>query len=144
VLAALAPNQLLFGLALVLVGASSLTMMNTANAYVQTTTHPAVRGRVMALYLAVFAGGTPIGAPIVGAVANTLGPRWALGIGAASGIIAAGLAVAWLVSRRGMRVGRIPDSRFGLRLRFTHDETADRELATQEIAIVQSTAQRTS
>jgi MFS family permease len=144
VLAAVAPSQLLFGLALVLVGASSLTMMNTANAYVQTTTDPAVRGRVMALYLAGFAGGTPIGAPIVGAVANTLGPRWALGIGAASGIIAAGLAVAWLVSRRGMRVGRIPDSRFGLRLRFTHDETADRELATQEIALVQSTAQRTS
>jgi MFS family permease len=144
VLAALAPSQLLFGLALVLVGASSLTMMNTANAYVQTTTDPAVRGRVMALYLALFAGGTPIGAPIVGAVANTLGPRWALGIGAASGLVAAALAVAWLVSRRGMRVGRIPDSRFGLRLRFTHDEEADRELATQEIAIVRSTAQRTS
>lgn len=144
VFAALAPSQVVFGIALVLVGASSLTMMNTANAYVQTTTDPAVRGRVMALYLALFAGGTPIGAPIVGAVANAFGPRWALGIGAASGIVAAGLAVAWLVSRQGMRVGRIPDSRFGLRLRFTRDEAADRELATQEIAIVQSTAQRTS
>lgn len=80
----------------------------------------------------------------MGVVANTLGPRWALGIGAASGLLAAIVATAWLVSRRGMRVGRIPDTRFGLRLRFTRDEAADRELATQEIAIVQSTAQRTS
>lgn len=142
--AAFSVNQLMFGAVLVVVGVTSLTMMNTANAYVQTTTDPSVRGRVMALYLALFAGGTPIGAPIVGAVANTLGPRWALGIGAASGIVAAVAALAWLISRRGMRVGRVPDTRFGLRLRFTHDEAADRELATQEIAIVQSTAQRTS
>jgi len=142
--AAFSVSQVMFGAVLVVVGITSLTMMNTANAYVQTTTDPAVRGRVMALYLALFAGGTPLGAPIVGAVANTLGPRWALGIGAASGVLAALAAAVWLIVRRGMRVGRVPDTRFGLRLRFSRDEAADRELATQEIAIVQSTAQRTS
>jgi MFS family permease len=118
-------------------------MMTTANAYVQTTTEPAMRGRVMALYMAIFAGGTPIGAPLVGLVANVFGPRWALGIGALSGVISAAVAVLWLVSRKGMRVGRA-DSRFGLKLRFDGNDDHDRELATQEIAILTATAERTS
>jgi MFS family permease len=129
---------------LLLVGATSLTMMNTANAYVQTTTPPVLRGRVMALYMAIFAGGTPIGAPIVGLVANSFGPRWALGIGALSGLVAAAIAVTWLVVSKGMRLGLSPASRFGLRLRFDGIPADDRELATQEIAIVQGTAERTS
>jgi MFS family permease len=48
-----------------------------------------MRGRVMALRLAVLLGSTPIGAPIVGWVADTAGPRWALGVAAVSGIAAA-------------------------------------------------------
>jgi MFS family permease len=48
-----------------------------------------MRGRVMALRLAVVLGGTPIGAPIVGWVADTAGPRWALAVGAAAGLAAA-------------------------------------------------------
>lgn len=143
-LAALSPTIWLFAIAGVLLGVAAITMMNTANAYVQTTTDPLVRGRVMAIYLALFAGGTPIGAPIVGFVANLAGPRWAVGIGAASGFVAALAAVAWLVVRRGMRVGRVPETRFGWRLSFNGDSAADRDLATQEIAIVQSTAERTS
>ena len=93
---------------------------------------------------AIFAGGTPVGAPIVGAVANALGPRWALGIATLSGLAAAGIAVVWLVSSRGMRLGRAPHARFGLRLRFEHNLAHDRALATQEIAIVEGTAKRTS
>jgi len=137
--AALSFDSISFAVALVIVGATSLTMMNTANAYVQTTTEPSIRGRVMALYLALFAGGTPLGAPIVGWVANVLGPRWALGIGALSGLAAAAVAIIWLVASRGMRVGRTA-SRFGLELRFSDP----RDLATQEIAIVESTAKRVS
>ena len=79
--AALMPNPLTFGLALVLVGFSGLTVMTTANGYVQTTTAPAMRGRVMGLYIAVFMGGTPIGAPLAGWVADAFGPRWSLGSG---------------------------------------------------------------
>lgn len=143
ILAALSTSIVMFALAGVLVGGASITMMNTANAYVQTTTDPIVRGRVMALYLALFAGGTPIGAPIVGWVANAFGPRWALVIGAASGIVAAIVAISWLVVRRGMRLGRA-DTWIGLRLTFSGDAQADRDLATQEIAIVESTARRAS
>jgi MFS family permease len=143
-LAALTPNLWLFAVVLVLVGVASLTMMNTANAYVQTSTPPIYRGRVMALYMAIFAGGTPIGAPIVGWVANAFGPRWALGIGALSGIAALLVAVTWLVVSKGMRLGLSPASRFGLRLRFDGIPSDDRELATQEIAIVQGTTERTS
>src|SRR5665647_2769906 len=82
-------------------------------------------------------------APIVGLVANHLGPRWAMGIGASSGIVAAAIAAVWLITRRGMRVGRT-DSRFGLKLHFVGNDAQDRELATQEIAIVAATTSRTS
>ncbi len=141
---AFSPNLWVFAALLLVVGAAGLTTMNTANAYVQTTTDPAVRGRVMALYLALFAGGTPLGAPVVGWVANALGPRWAVGIAAASGLLAAGIAIVWLIVSRGMRVGRHPEHRFGFQLRFTRDPLADRELATQDIAIVETTQRRTS
>jgi MFS family permease len=47
----------------------------------------------MALRLGVALGGTPVGAPIVGWVADHLGPRWALGVGAASGFAAAIVAI---------------------------------------------------
>jgi len=56
--------------------------MTTANSLVQLTTDPGMRGRVMALYMAVFMGGTPIGAPIIGGIGDTLGPRWTILIGA--------------------------------------------------------------
>jgi len=92
-LAALAPNYWLFGAALVVIGVPALLFFNTTNSLMQLTTEPAMRGRVMALRLAVALGGTPIGAPIVGWVADSFGPRWALGIGAASGFAAALVAV---------------------------------------------------
>ena len=88
-LAALMPSYWLFGAALVVVGASAQTFTTTANGAVQLATEPAMRGRVMAIFLAVALGGTPIGAPIVGWVADKLGPRWALSIGAAAGFAAA-------------------------------------------------------
>ena len=54
----------------------------------QLSTEPAMRGRVMAIYMAIFAGGTPLGAPIVGWVADKFGPRWGLGVGSAAGVVA--------------------------------------------------------
>lgn len=136
--AALAPHPVVFAIALAVVGVSSLTFMTTANSYVQTTTDPQMRGRVMAMYMAIFAGGTPLGAPLVGWIANELGPRWATGLGTASGLAAAVVAITWLVVSRGLRVRRVPDSRWRLRLTTAQE----RELATQEIAIVESTARR--
>jgi MFS family permease len=88
-LAAVMPDYWLFGLALVVVGVAAQTFTTTANSTVQLSTDPAMRGRVMAILLAIALGGTPLGAPIVGWVADMFGPRWALGVGAASGIAAA-------------------------------------------------------
>ncbi|MDR3516496.1 MAG: MFS transporter [Azospirillaceae bacterium] len=89
ILAALAPNYWVFAIALVVIGVATLTFANTTNSLMQLSTEPAMRGRVMALRVAIALGATPVGAPIVGWVANHFGPRWALGIGAASGFAAA-------------------------------------------------------
>jgi predicted MFS family arabinose efflux permease len=70
-----------------------LTFTNATNSLMQLTTEPSMRGRVMALRVAIALGGTPIGAPLVGWVADHLGPRWALGVGATSGIAAAMVAL---------------------------------------------------
>jgi MFS family permease len=86
---AIAPGYWWFAGALVVVGVAALILTNNTNSMMQLSTEPAMRGRVMALRLAVALGTTPIGAPIVGWVANHFGPRWALGIGAASGFAAA-------------------------------------------------------
>lgn len=140
--AALMPNPLTFGVVLVLVGFSGLTAMATANGYVQTTTAPAMRGRVMGLYLAVFLGGTPIGAPLTGWVADAFGPRWSLGIGAASGLIAAGVAAVYWVRTREVRLRWNRAGRWPLALRYGRGSAADRELATTEIALVEASTQR--
>ncbi|MFI7496400.1 MFS transporter [Kocuria sp. M4R2S49] len=84
--AATAPSLPLFALWLVPCGLSSLTIMTTANAYVQSTTSPVMRGRVMSLYMAIFMGGTPIGAPVVGWITDALGARWGMGVGVAAGL----------------------------------------------------------
>ncbi len=65
-----------------------------------------MRGRVMALRLGIALGGTPIGAPIVGWVADHLGPRWALGVGAASGFAAALVALGMLARANAARQAR--------------------------------------
>ncbi|MGR3907400.1 MFS transporter [Burkholderia sp. SR8] len=99
-LGAVAPGYWLFAAALVLTGIAAMTFTTSTNALMQLSTEPAMRGRVMALRLAVAFGGTPIGAPVAGWVANHLGPRWALGVGAASGFAAALVAVCFLVRMR--------------------------------------------
>ena len=99
VLAAFSPAYWIFALALIPLGIAALTIIATANAYMQTSVDPHVRGRVMALYLMVFMGGTPVGAPIIGWVADVLGPRWSLlGGGLMTG--AGTLAVTLLLARR--------------------------------------------
>ncbi|RKH90021.1 MFS transporter [Corallococcus sp. AB045] len=88
-LAALMPVYALFGVTLVIIGVSAQTFTTTANSLVQLSTEPSMRGRVLAILLAIALGGTPLGAPIVGWVADTFGPRQALGVGAAAGFVAA-------------------------------------------------------
>ncbi|MEE6281427.1 MFS transporter [Georgenia sunbinii] len=92
---ALMPTYELYALMTIPVGLSSLTMMTAANATVQMSTDPAMRGRVMSLYMMVFLGTTPIGAPIVGWVAETYNARWSVGIGAIAAILVSLLAALW-------------------------------------------------
>lgn len=78
---ALMPSYLTFVALTPLVGITALTTITAANATMQLTVPPEIRGRVMALYLMVFMGGTPLGAPIVGWVGEAMGARWSLVIG---------------------------------------------------------------
>lgn len=106
VVAALMPGPVLFAIVLFFVGLAALTFMTASNSMMQLTTERAMRGRVLALRIAVVMGGTPVGAPLVGWVADRFGARWALGVGAMSGIVAAGVAVMYLVKHRQLRLRR--------------------------------------
>lgn len=88
-LAALMPGYWLFGMALIVVGVAAQTFTTTINSWVQLSTEPAMRGRVLAILLAIVLGCTPMGAPLVGWVADTFGARWAMGVAALSGLAAA-------------------------------------------------------
>jgi MFS family permease len=106
--AALAPSYWMFAAALVLIGLAALTFTNTTNSLMQLSTEPAMRGRVMALRIGVTLGGTPIGAPLVGWVADHFGPRWSLGVGALSGFAAALVAGYAMTSGLGKRSASSP------------------------------------
>src|SRR5674476_494265 len=87
--AALAPSYIWFAILLIPVGLTALTVLTTANSMVQLSVDPAMRGRVMALYMAVMMGGTPVGSPLIGWIGSAWGPRWTILVGS----IATGLAV---------------------------------------------------
>lgn len=87
--AAFATSYWSFAMALVVIGVATLTLTNATNSLMQLSTEPAMRGRVMALRVSIALGGTPLGAPIIGWVATHAGPRWALGVAAASAFAAA-------------------------------------------------------
>jgi MFS family permease len=111
------PTYPLYALTLVFVGFATVTVLTTANGYVQTTTDPALRGRVLALYMAVIMGSTPVGAPIAGWVADAFGPRAAIVLGAVAGLLACAVGVVWLLVSG--RIHRDTAHRF----RVTIDET---------------------
>jgi MFS family permease len=134
-IASVMPTYVSFAVSLILVGFTAITLMTTANGVVQTRTPPEMRGRVMALYLAIFMGGTPLGAPIVGFVANELGPRWALGVGAAAGVLAALVGLIYLVRERELRVHYDR----GFSLSWAGD---DRDRAREKLAAVESEVPR--
>ena len=78
--AAIAPRMALFLALLVAMGFLNLAFQSLANASVQLAVDPELRGRVMGLYMLAFIGGTPIGAPIIGALTNHFGARAGMAI----------------------------------------------------------------
>ncbi|MFG3047506.1 MFS transporter [Streptomyces sp. NPDC048202] len=107
IVAALAPSYWLFALLMIPIGAFGLTVNVTANTAVQMSTDPAMRGRVMSLFMMVFMGGTPLGAPLVGWVTDTYGARF--------GFLAGGVVSAAAAAVIGLFLARAGD----LRLRLT-------------------------
>lgn len=97
VISTLMPTYWSYALVLVFVGFSTVTMLTTANGYVQTTTDAALRGRVLALYMAVIMGSTPIGAPIAGWIVDTFSARTAIMVGGLAGIVAFSIGVGWML-----------------------------------------------
>lgn len=103
-IAGLAPSYLSFALMLPVCGLLALTVVTAANAFVQMTTTAEMRGRVMALYMAIFMGGTPVGAPLLGWVAEHYGARWTLVGGGALTAIGTIVATALLSQRQGVHI----------------------------------------
>jgi MFS family permease len=110
---AAAPTLALTAALIVLMGAASIGFLATANASLQLGSKPSMRGRVMALYAMAFLGTTPIGAPLVGAIAEWTSPRMAILAGALATVVAAGL-LTWRheVGRRqaARSGGAVPDA----------------------------------
>ncbi len=96
-----APTKISALVVLVPMGAASIAFISTANASLQLSSRPTMRGRVMALYAIAFLGSTPIGAPIVGAVSSATSPRVALAMGG----VATVLATIPLYAKYGLRTG---------------------------------------
>ena len=110
--AAVMPNYAWYAVALVPVGIASITFMNACNTTVQLNTDASMRGRVLAVYMVVLQGGTPIGSPLVGWIATEFGARWSLGLGAVVAFVAA--LAAWFFMNRRNSV-RLRDQFRGLR-----------------------------
>lgn len=94
--AALAPSLPAELVALACVGAGSTAFIATGNTTLQLTSDPQFRGRVMALWSVTFLGSTPVGGPLIGLVAQYVGPRYALGAGGLACLAAAGIGLAGL------------------------------------------------
>jgi MFS family permease len=110
-LAGLMPTFAVTAVVLVPVGMAMLTFSTATNASVQLGVEPALRGRVMALYMLCFTGGTPVGAMIIGMVSGAYGPRWGLVVGGAA-CATASIALGALFTTRGPApgvTGRRPD-----------------------------------
>jgi MFS family permease len=110
VVAGLMPTYWLFAAWLPVVGVAALTMLNSLQTVVQLSVDPDIRGRVVALYMMTLMGGTPLGAPVIGWIGETFGPRWTLIAGGAATLAIVMAATIWL-----MRAERISLSDVSLR-----------------------------
>ena len=100
-IAAVMPTYGLFGLSLGAVGVATQTFTATSNGTVQMTTAPAMRGRVMAILLAMALGGMALGSPVLGWLADRFGPRWTLYVASLAGLAAANVGLAYLLRHPG-------------------------------------------
>ena len=105
-LAGMMPTYMAFGVALIPCGVAMMTFMNTANSTLQLSVAPEMRGRVMALYMLVFIGGNPVGAPMTGWMAAEFGGRSPFIIGGVIAAVCTAVAGVVLARRGGIQVRR--------------------------------------
>jgi MFS family permease len=117
-LAALAPDLSIEDVVLLFVGAASVAFTSLTNSTLQLESEPNMRGRVMSLWSVAFQGTTPIGGPLVGWIAGSLGARYGLGVGAVAAIAVGG---AYIVRFRGLHSPRVGTAR--------HEAAPDGEVA---------------
>jgi MFS family permease len=96
---AVAPHLGLELPALMVTGAASIMFFASANAMLQLISRPEMRGRVMAIYMLLFLGSTPIGGPIVGWIGSEWSARWSLAVGAVACLAAAAVALPAVIRR---------------------------------------------
>ena len=147
ILTGLMPGYVSFGVLLVPTGAAALVFSVANNSFVQLGVDPQMRGRVMALYFMCFMGGTPVGAPLIGVIAEHLGPRWGLLLGGGVVLLAAGTAGALLARGRAVRLERLPERpwvrlQVGERAVPPPAERAAEEVVAAQAPGVQSTSSR--
>jgi len=97
----LMPDYLSFVIMLIPTGLALLTLTTAANSTMQLGTAATMRGRVMGLYMLVFLGGTPLGSPLAGWVAEAYGPRMSLISGGVISVLATVVVGLMLVRRSG-------------------------------------------
>jgi len=107
IVAGVMPGFVWTALALVPAGLAMLVTTTAANSHIQLGVAPTMRGRVMALYLVCFMGGTPFGAPLIGWVAEVAGPRWGLVGGGLVCLLSAAALALYVARRRGMHTGDV-------------------------------------
>lgn len=88
-IASLTPTLPLALLALLVVGFFSISFTAMGNSTLQLASAAEMRGRVMSLWTMAFLGSTPIGGPLIGAIGEHAGARWALALGGIAAIAAA-------------------------------------------------------
>ncbi|GAA2400094.1 MFS transporter [Nonomuraea africana] len=93
VVVGLAPFYPVYLLLLAPTGIALITVNTAANSLVQMSTSPEMRGRVMGIYVLVFTGGAPIGAPLIGWISDLGGPRVGVMIGGLLTLVGTGLAI---------------------------------------------------
>ena len=104
VISGVMPSYLSYALVLPLVGFAALTTLTAANATMQLGIEPTMRGRVMALYMTVLMGGTPIGSPFIGWVGQEFGARWSLIVGGALTVLGTVGSVIYFSRRQGLTI----------------------------------------
>ncbi|MFS3129230.1 MFS transporter [Nocardioides sp. Bht2] len=139
VVAALLPAYWMFVIFVPTIGFCTITLLNSANTLLQLESDPVFRGRVMALYMTIVMGGTPIGSPLIGWIGEAVGPRWTLIAGGVLTVL--GVVIGVVVHQRMAR--RLdPASVPVLTLPFRASTVGSRVWASQTIARARKGATR--